>query len=716
MNPVRNRKRVRNFQDIVSHIVIPTFISNRVNFAVVRLSSVSSNFFFISQYFTDVPHIQNYIKLANCFVEFSYFLLLQVSMVLVIFNSDRAMGQTLNCKFPTGGSVTSSPAIAPDGTIYVGSNDGNLYAINPDGTQQWVFATTGDVDACPGIGSDGTIYVGSNDNNLYAINPDGTEKWAFDTGDEIESSVAIGIDGTIYVGTKANNLYAINPDGTQKWPFPTLSWVRSSPAINSDGTIYVGCGYYGTGNFYAINPDGTQKWAFSPGSEVYTSPAIGQDGTIYFGTRQGVNKIYALNADGIQKWVFQTGGEIFSSPAIGSDGTIYVRSDDGNLYAINPDGTQKWTFTVGGIHAGHASPAIAPDGTIYIGSPDSNLYAINGTSGGLAFSPWPMFHHNLKHTGRQTGSAPTTSTDKIFLQSGGSLNDTSINISEPVVTVETGDSINGTIKIQVENGHGSSAVVPVIYTPTWGSHSTSYETVDSWADTGTSNYDVTIDLTAPDESGTYYIIFASAGQTNGSYIASFTQWTVGTPSWNDGNDLADYTESDMGNCLSTGSAEVSDLLSDGSHVQTTYGVTYIKINVINTSSTTTTTTETTTTTTAESTTTTTTTEECTYGSCITTFECTVSLGVGWACVNGCCENIGFTCPISLALDGDESQLNTIRRFRDEVLAQTPAGQELIELYYLWSPVIVKAMEEDEEFREEIKTVIDGILPLINSQM
>ena len=31
----------------------------------------------------------------------------------------------------------------------------------------------------PAIGSDGTIYVGSWDNNLYAINPDGgSKKWS----------------------------------------------------------------------------------------------------------------------------------------------------------------------------------------------------------------------------------------------------------------------------------------------------------------------------------------------------------------------------------------------------------------------------------------------------------------------------------------------------------------------------------------------------------
>jgi hypothetical protein len=58
------------------------------------------------------------------------------------------------------------------------------------------------------------------------------------------------------------------------------------------------------------------------------------------------------------------------------------------------------------------------------------------------------------------------------------------------------------------------------------------------------------------------------------------------------------------------------------------------------------------------------------------------------------------------------EIELLRYFRDNVLSQTPEGQEIIRLYYEWSTVIVKAMEEDEEFKQEVKEMIDGILPLI----
>lgn len=76
-------------------------------------------------------------------------------------------------------SIDSSPAIGSDGTIYIGSDDGRLYAINSNGTLKWQYTTgTGNyIDTSPAISSDGTIYIGSVDNNLYAINLDGTLKW-----------------------------------------------------------------------------------------------------------------------------------------------------------------------------------------------------------------------------------------------------------------------------------------------------------------------------------------------------------------------------------------------------------------------------------------------------------------------------------------------------------------------------------------------------------
>ena len=86
----------------------------------------------------------------------------------------RALPGTLKWRVPLGGIVGyNSPAIAEDGTVYIGSSDKNLYAIDPkDGSEKWRFAMNGvdDMDSSPAMGGDGTIYVASRDGNLYAIN------------------------------------------------------------------------------------------------------------------------------------------------------------------------------------------------------------------------------------------------------------------------------------------------------------------------------------------------------------------------------------------------------------------------------------------------------------------------------------------------------------------------------------------------------------------
>ncbi|KLO24244.1 hypothetical protein X275_00740 [Marinitoga sp. 1197] len=76
----------------------------------------------------------------------------------------------LKWKYKTGGDVFSSPAIGSDRTIYIGSWDNYVYAINGDGTLKLKYKTEWDVSSSPVIGSDGTIYVGSRDYYLYATN------------------------------------------------------------------------------------------------------------------------------------------------------------------------------------------------------------------------------------------------------------------------------------------------------------------------------------------------------------------------------------------------------------------------------------------------------------------------------------------------------------------------------------------------------------------
>jgi len=242
-------------------------------------------------------------------------------------------------------------------------------------TNSWAVEVGYNSDSSPALAPEGTIYCGSWRGKFFAISPEGQVKWIFDTKTEIKSSPAIAPDGTVYIGCRNKSLYALSPEGKLKWTFQTGAWVDSSPAIAANGTVYFGSW---DKTFYALNPDGSVKWTFKTDGEISGSAAVASDGTIYFGSHD--KNFYALDPAGAKKWAFKTGGPIISSPAIASDGAILFTSTDGKLYLLNMDGSLRWKRTTGGIT--ESSPVIDVDGAIRLGINEN--YAALTATGGIA--------------------------------------------------------------------------------------------------------------------------------------------------------------------------------------------------------------------------------------------------------------------------------------------------------------------------------------------
>lgn len=76
---------------------------------------------------------------------------------------------------------------------------------------------------------------------------------------------------------------------------------------------------------------------------------------------------------------------------------------------------------------------------------------------------------------------------------------------------------------------------------------------------------------------------------------------------------------------------------------------------------------------------------------------------------------GENCPLENIYGENSTGIELLRYLRDNVLSKSPAGQEIIRLYYEWNPMIVKMMGEDEAFKKEVKEMIDGILSLIRGE-
>ena len=237
----------------------------------------------------------------------------------------------------------STPAIAPNGRIYIGGSDGQLYAINPSSTLAWTYQAGGAIKTSPNIGPDGTIYFGADDGRLYAVYPDSTERWTYATGDTIRSSPAIANDGTILFGSHDHYLYALWPNGTLRWRAATGDIIKyCSPAVSEDGIVY-----YGSydGFLYSVTLDQELLWYCDTGHVLRSSPAIGIDGRVYIGSG---TKLLAINQDGDIEWDCETYGTVTSSPVyFEDDDVVCVGSASGVFYCVHADdGHVDWTFTV----------------------------------------------------------------------------------------------------------------------------------------------------------------------------------------------------------------------------------------------------------------------------------------------------------------------------------------------------------------------------------
>ena len=89
-----------------------------------------------------------------------------------VLNVHNVKNLKVKWSYTTGGNVGTSPAVA-NGVVYVGSADGNVYALNAStGAKLWSYHAGG-IDSSPAV-ANGVVYVGSADGSLYAFGlPDG---------------------------------------------------------------------------------------------------------------------------------------------------------------------------------------------------------------------------------------------------------------------------------------------------------------------------------------------------------------------------------------------------------------------------------------------------------------------------------------------------------------------------------------------------------------
>ena len=338
-------------------------------------------------------------------------------------------------KFPTGGPVRSSPAVT-DNVVYIGSEDGYLYALDRlDGHLLWRFRAGGPISGSPAVDA-GTVVVSSADGSLYAVDRrSGEQVWHIRTGagkpnrwgfDYIVSSPVLD-DGVVYIGGDDGRVRAIvASNGQVKWQSESLGgMIRCSPAVSRGHVI--AC--TSAGILVALDQQtGARQWAFeSVGAKldlsafgfdrqsIYSSPATdgnvvvvgSRDGFAYaVGLADGSEKwrvdyqvswvigsaalsgssalvgtsdghfFHSLDlATGKENWRYPTPGRVQSSGAV-AGATVYVGGQDGSMFALDAaTGREAWRYWVG---AAVTSSPVPRDGQLFFGADDGYVYALSG--------------------------------------------------------------------------------------------------------------------------------------------------------------------------------------------------------------------------------------------------------------------------------------------------------------------------------------------------
>jgi outer membrane protein assembly factor BamB len=238
-------------------------------------------------------------------------------------------------------------------------------------TQVWRYPATGGLKqplrGAPVIDG-GTVYVGSDDGNVYALDAaTGAKRWAYQTGARVQTSPAVG-GGVAFViadnsSTGQSTLLALDAaTGKLRWNYsPRGVALNSSPPTVDGNRVFVGFG------------DRTVKALDAASGEVLWSSPVRFPFSPFNGLASANGSVYALDAagglyrfdaaTGDHRWDFQFDATALRSAPLVADSAIYVGLDDGTVAAVDVatgDRVSQTTIAAGG------AGALAPAGDVLI--------------------------------------------------------------------------------------------------------------------------------------------------------------------------------------------------------------------------------------------------------------------------------------------------------------------------------------------------------------
>jgi outer membrane protein assembly factor BamB len=249
--------------------------------------------------------------------------------------------------------IRSSPAII-DGRVFIGSLDGNIYALNfTDGAVAWKYQTGGWIKSSPTI-SDGAVYVTSetpDTGTIYKLDvADGDLIWKqsipyevqFTGGNDMIGTPTVA-DGKVFTSANLRTYYCLNAqNGNIIWNFTNPEaneFIVSSP-IYLNGQVFIVDKF----DITCLDASTGQKiWNTFTGDEYYVSPSYA-DGKIYIVTSERNIFIFdAVTGEKLDRYILPSAS--WSSPTP-YDGLLFIGSKDWNLYCLGEYNTNTMTITL----------------------------------------------------------------------------------------------------------------------------------------------------------------------------------------------------------------------------------------------------------------------------------------------------------------------------------------------------------------------------------
>jgi outer membrane protein assembly factor BamB len=171
-------------------------------------------------------------------------------------------------------------------SLYFGSADGNLYALDINsGYMEWVFRTAGPINSVPTADKD-AVYIGSSDGFVYALErKSGELLWSFATESAVNSTVVLS-DERVFAISDADALYCLNrATGALLWSLPNPIWLRNSFQIHQD-TVYFSPGPPAFPHTLAVYDTDKHEYTWHVDTDIdifnwYSFPAIKGDRLFY---------------------------------------------------------------------------------------------------------------------------------------------------------------------------------------------------------------------------------------------------------------------------------------------------------------------------------------------------------------------------------------------------------------------------------------------------